>query len=410
MAVFWVLAVLMTAVALAFVLVPLLRPRRGFGPSAREVNLEVLRSQRREIENDVAVGALPGEARAEALDELVGRAEQDLAVAEPKAGPTPRRPWTAAVVTGIAVPAIAFGMYAAVGNPKATDPKLTKAPSGMTEHDVVAMVDKLAAKVRERPDDARGWALYARSTAALGRYNESVDAYEHLAKLVPGDADVLADWADALGMAQGQSLAGRPRELIEQALKIDPTHRKALALAGTAAMDAGEYAAAAKYWETLAAQMPEGSEEATQVQSIIAEVRDKAAAAGKPIPASTKVAKASPPAGKSVTGSVSVAPQIASKIAGDETLFIFARAENGPRVPLAVVRASPKALPMKFALDDSQAMAPGMNISSVQALRIEARISKTGKATPEPGDLEGASAVVQPGARDVNVVIDKVVP
>ena len=414
MVVFWLLAALMTALALAFVLVPLLRPRKAAGPSAAEVNLEVLRSQRREIDADVALGVLPGEARGEALDELAGRAEQDLAPGE--AAPTPpitqRRPWPAAVAAAIAVPAIAFGMYAAVGNPKATDPTVTKPVTGMTEHDVAAMVDKLAAKVRERPDDVQGWSLLARSMAALGRFNEAVEAYEHLAKLVPGDADVLADWADALGMAQGQSLAGHPRDLIDQALKIDPNHRKALALAGTAAMDAGDYAAAAKYWETLASLMPAGSQDEQQVRAIIGEVRDKAKAAGKPVAeAPVQVAKAKPAAAaQSVTGSVSISPQIAGKLTGAETLFIFARAEGGSRVPLAIVRASAKELPLKFALDDSQSMAPGANISSAQALRVEARISKAGTAMPQAGDLEGQSGVVKPGARDVNVVIDKVVP
>jgi cytochrome c-type biogenesis protein CcmH len=411
MAVFWLLAALMTAVALAFVLVPLLRPRRAAGPSATQANLEVLRSQRREIEADVAVGALPRDAKGEALQELVGRAEADLAESEVPVAEAPRRPWPAAIAAAIAVPAIAFGMYAAVGNPKATDPALAKAPSGMSEHDVVAMVDKLAQKVRERPDDAQGWSLLARSTAALGRFNESAEAYEHLAKLVPNDPNVLADYADALGMAQGQSLAGRPRDLIDEALKLDPTHHKALALAGTAAMDAGDYPAAVKYWETLAAQLPAGSPDEAQVRQIVAEVRQKAAATGKPVAESPRqVAKAAPAVAKSVTGSVSIAPQIAAKLTGSETLFIFARAEGGSRVPLAIVRASAKELPLKFALDDSQSMSPGASISSAKALRVEARISRSGNAMAQPGDLEGSSAVVQPGARDVNVVVDKVVP
>ena len=410
MAVFWLLAALMSALALAFVLVPLLRGRPvAAGPTSAEVNLEVLRSQRREIEADVASGVLPREARGEALEELVGRAEQDLAQAPMPVQPASRRPWAVAIAAAIALPALAFGLYARLGNPGATQALASTAPGGLSERDVVAMVDKLAAKVRERPDDVQGWALLARSTAALGRFNESAEAYEHLARLVPPDAGLLADWADALGMAQGQTLAGRPRELIEQALKIDPAHHKALALAGTAAMDAGDYAASARYWSTLAAQMPEGSADATQLGAILAEVRQKAAAAGKPLGELPKVAHAKAP-GKSVSGSVSIAPQIAGKLTGSETLFIFARAEGGSRLPLAVVRASARQLPLEFALDDSQAMAPGANISSAQALRVEARISKAGRAAPQSGDLEGSSAVVKPGARDVSVVIDKVVP
>jgi cytochrome c-type biogenesis protein CcmH len=412
MVVFWVLAALMSVLALAFVLVPLLRARgTAAGPTSAQVNLEVLRSQRREIEADVASGVLPREARAEALEELVGRAEQDLAQAPAAMESVARRPWPAAIAVAIAVPALAFGLYARLGNPGAAAEVVSaKASQGLSDRDVVAMVDKLAVKVRERPDDVQGWALLARSTAALGRFDESVRAYEHLARLVPPDAGLLADWADALGMAQGQSLAGRPRELIEQALKIDPANHKALALAGTAAMDAGDYAASARYWNALAAQMPEGSADATQINAILAEVREKAAAAGKPVGDLPKVAHAKVQPGKSVSGLVSITPQMAAKLDGSETLFVFARAEGGSRVPLAVVRGTAQQLPLEFALDDSQAMAPGMSISSAQALRVEARISKAGRATPQSGDLEGASAVVKPGAKDVNVVIDKVVP
>jgi cytochrome c-type biogenesis protein CcmH len=148
------------------------------------------------------------------------------------------------------------------------------------------------------------------------------------------------------------------------------------------------------------------------VQAIMDEVRMRAAASGKPLPATAPpVAKApAAPAGTSVTGSVSVAPSIAGQVSGTEILFIFARSEGGPRVPLAVLRGSSKQLPMRFALDDSMAMAPNLKLSGATAVRIEARISKSGNATPQPGDLVGASGVVKPGARDVNVVVDKVLP
>jgi cytochrome c-type biogenesis protein CcmH len=375
----------------------------------------VLRSQRREIEADVANGTLPREARSEALDELVGRAEADLGQSEVPVPAAPRKPWIAAAVAAVGVPAVAFGVYLAVGNPKATDPALAlaKAPSQITDQQIVAMVENLARKVKDRPDDAQGWALLARSMAALGRFPEAAQAYEHLAQLTPNDANVLADWADALAMVQGQSLRGRPEQIVQQALKIDPTHRKALALAGTAAMDAGDYATSMKYWSTLAGELEPGSPDAQQLQQVVAEVRQRAAAAGKPLPEAPKAAvaqAAAPAGGKSITGSVSVAPAVASKLSGGETLFIYARAENGPRMPLAIVRTSARELPMKFTLDDSQAMAPGMNISSARAVRVEARISRSGNATPQSGDLVGTSPVVQPGAHDLTLVIDKVVP
>jgi cytochrome c-type biogenesis protein CcmH len=413
MLVFWSLAALMVLAALAFILVPLLRARPSAAPSVVEANLEVLRGQRREIEADVANGVLPADAKEEALAELVDRAQGDLA-APSDAPRTARRPWIAAAVASVAVPAIAFGMYLAVGTPDAADSrKVGHEGAPMNQQQIVAMVDSLAKKVRERPDDAQGWALLARSQAALGRFPEAIEAYEHLLKLAPDEPQVLADYADALGMAQGRTLTGRPTELVKKALALDPHQPKALALAGTAALDIGDFRQALGYWETLAGDLPPGSEDRSRVEALIGEVRERATAAGKALPAAATAAASAPPAagdGGAVTGSVTVAPQVASKVDGGATLFVFARAENGPRMPLAIVRATARELPLHFKLDDSQAMTPAMKLSGAQAVRIEARISRSGNATPQSGDLVGTSAVVKPGTRDVSVVLDKVVP
>lgn len=421
MTVFWIVATLMTGVALAFVLVPLLRASARPVRSRTEANLEVLRGQRRELDADVAAGTLSPVARDEALAELVARAESDLAE-DPRA-PTfaPGRPVLAAVVSGLAVPALAFGLYFAIGNPAALDPAAAapkaEAPP-FSDAQIVAMVDNLAAKVRERPDDAQGWSLLARSLNALGRFPEAVAAYEHLARLAPEDVDVLADWADALAMTQGRSLAGKPYALVKQALAKNPKHQKTLALAGTAALNEGDNAGAIRHWETLAAQLPPGSDDARKVATVIGEIRarggssmPKAAAATPPSPAAaTTAAPATLAPGGGVSGTVAIAPDIAAKVSITDTLFIYARAEGGSRMPLAILRAGAKELPRAFMLDDSMGMAPGVKLSTTPAVRIEARVSKTGNAMPQAGDLVGTSAVVKPGARDVKVVIDKALP
>lgn len=401
---FWIIAAAMTAAALAFVLVPMLRARAPAGPSAREAALEALRGQRRELEADLAAGQLPAQAREEAMAELLQRADQELEAGEARARPTVEgKPWALAAALGVLVPALAFGLYAVVGTPSASDGKAlaqaqAQPPGHPDDAQVVAMVESLARKVRERPEDAQGWSLLARSMAALGRFPESAEAYERVSRLVKPDAQLLADWADALGMAQGGKLAGRPAELARQALAIDPRHLKALALAATAAMQTDDRPAAIGYWRRVAETLPAGSTDAAQVAAIIAELGGKGAP-GKPAAAA-----------ETLTGTVALAPALAAQVKGDETVFVFARREDGPRMPLAVVRSSARSLPLRFTLDDSQAMAPGMTLSSAPAVRVEARISRSGDATAQSGDLVGTSAVVKPGARDVKVVVDKVVP
>jgi cytochrome c-type biogenesis protein CcmH len=410
MSVFWIMAALMTAVALAFVLVPLLRARARAGPSAVATNLEVLRGQRREIDADVANGLLPASSRDEALAELVDRAQDDLAALPAAAPGDPKKSWPAAIVVAVALPAAAFGIYLAIGTPPAFETSgVSHDGANPDDKQILAMVERLAAKVRNRPDDAQGWALLARSMAALGRFREATDAYEHLLKLVPRDPQILADYADVLGMAQGGTLAGRPYEIAKEALSMDPLHKKALALAATAAMDENDFAAALGHWEALAAQLPPGSDDERQVRTIIGEIRTKATAAGKVLPAE-RVAKAPGPVPGSVSGSVSIAPPLTAQVPNAATLFIFARAEGGARMPLAVLRRSASELPMSFALDDSMAMTPATKISGASAVRIEARISRSGNATPQPGDLVGTSGIVKPGARDVKIVVDKVLP
>jgi len=176
-------------------------------------------------------------------------------------------------------------------------------------------------------------------------------------------------------------------------------------------MDMGRFAEALGYWERLAALLPPGSDDDKEVRAVIAELRTRTASAGAPASVAAKAAPAAAPdAGKSVSGVVTVAPEVASKIGGTETLFVFARAESGPRAPLAILRGTARQLPLRFALDDTMAMSPQWSLSRAGEVRIEARVSRSGNAAPQPGDVFGTSAVVKPGAKDVRIVLDKVMP
>jgi cytochrome c-type biogenesis protein CcmH len=266
------------------------------------------------------------------------------------------------------------------------------------------MVAKLAAHVEKNPDDAQGWMLLARSYYIMGRYPEAVRAYEHATTLAPGDADLLADYADALAVAQGRTLQGKPLELVQRALEIDPDHWKALALAGTAAFERKDYGRAIAYWEQLRRVVPGDSEIGRSVDASIAEARELAG--GKPAAAATpKTAAASP----KVAGKVSLAPALAASAAPTDTVFIFARATSGPPMPLAVLRRQVKDLPFEFTLDDSMAMAPNRRLSAFAEVVVGARVSRSGNATPQSGDLQGLSRPVKVGTTGVTVVIDTAV-
>jgi cytochrome c-type biogenesis protein CcmH len=425
---FWSLALLLLAVTLAFLLPPLLRKRRPAvaSPDADAATIAVYRDQKRALDAEAADGVISNEERDAAVAELTRRLGEEVGAQKAPALRMSRRAWVIALVLVVVIPVAAVGLYLWLGNPNATTlASADKSPTpehAMSDAQLVAMVDQLAQRMKSRPDDAEGWTLLARSYAAMSRYADSAAAYEHAAALVPDNAQLLADYADAAAMAQGRSLAGKPFELVQRALAIDPKNPKALALAATAALDARDLDAALGYWRRLQAQFPEGSDDARQIASIIAEVETakregkgggKLAAlseqAAQPAAASP-AAKAGAPPAATIAGRVEVASALASKIAPDDTLFIFARAVDGPRVPLAVLRVPVRELPKSFTLDDSMGMAPGVKLSAAQSVVVEARVSKSGNALPQSGDLSGKSAAVKPGAASVKVVIDQVVP
>jgi cytochrome c-type biogenesis protein CcmH len=204
-------------------------------------------------------------------------------------------------------------------------------------------------------------------------------------------------------MARGQSMEGEPEELVLRALQIEPNNLKALALAGTAAFERRDFRGAAGLWERMLPLVEADSEDARTIQSNIDEAR---AAAGTSKP---PLAGAKPSVSASLKGTVKLSPDLASKVSPADTLFVYARAVEGPPMPLAILRRRASDLPLSFSLDDSMAMSPATRLSAFPKVVVTARISKSGSATPQPGDLQGASGTVASSAGGVQVTIDKVV-
>lgn len=393
MSAFLIGVIVLTAVALLFVLPPLLRrqPAASAPPGRDQLNLAVLRDQLRELDADLASGTIGPEAHDSARRDLERRVAQEV---RPPAMPAPAadRRWSAWLV-GLAVPVAAASLYLLVGTPAALDPVQTGRGDGahdVTQQQIEAMVEGLAQKLRSQPDNAEGWRMLARSYDALGRFDEASAAYAHLARLTPDDASMLADYADTLAMARGRSLQGEPEKLVARALAADPQHVKALALAGSAAYERRDYGKAVAHWKKILVLVPPDSELARTTAGSIAEAEGLMGAS---------------PSASAVAGTVELDPALRGQVADTDTVFIFARAADGPRVPLAVLRKRAGELPLKFVLDDSMSMTPQARLSDFPLVVVGARISKTGSATPAPGDLEGVLEPVRPGSRDLKIRI-----
>ena len=400
---FWIVGALFIAGALLLLVLPLLRSRSGGRVSSSSANVAIYRDQLRELEADLRAGTLSAELYEQARREIEARLLEDLSA--PDSAPLKQQKWRgAAIALALAIPICVVGLYFIVGNPQALAPgDADTTAHGLSQQQVKEMVGRLAERLKVNPEDGQGWVMLGRSYGVLGRFDDAASAYANAVERLPGNADVLADYADMLGMTQGGRLQGKPETIIERALKVDPDNPKALALAGTVAFEKKDYRAAVNYWEHLLRLAPQDSEFARSVSASIAEAREfgdlTSGRQAAPVPSTAQGAKG-------VSGVVKLAPELADKVAPTDTVFIFARAAEGPRMPLAIVRKQARELPVTFKLDDSMAMAPDMKLSNFPRLVVGARISKSSNAAPQAGDMQGMSGTVPNGTAGITVLID----
>jgi cytochrome c-type biogenesis protein CcmH len=415
MTIFIIAAVLLVGAALLFIVPPLLRRDAAEGAVRRKaLNISVYRDQLAEMERDLQNDVLTPEQYQLGRQELERRLLEDVADA-PAAGATPAPPRAArasAVMLAVLIPLLAGGGYLLLGAPGLLSPQpapMTAAGgAGDMAHQINQMVTRLEQRLANEPDNAEGWAMLGRSYLVLERFDDARAALEKAVALKLQTPDLLVDYADALAMTGGQSLEGRPLELINQALALDPNNHKALWLAGTAAYERADYRGALDYWRRLYALVPKDSEAARAMESNIAEAEgllgEVPRAGAAPSGPAARTAAA-------VRGTVRLDQALRARVQDTDTVFVFAQAPSGPRLPLAVMRAQVKDLPLQYALDDSMAMDPSMNLSRFSEVVVVARISKGDSAAPQSGDLQGRSTLVRPSAAAAaDVVISEVVP
>ncbi len=409
MTVFLIGALVLMAVVLAFLLPPLLRKEPAVGQVQREqLNLAVLRDQLRELESDRETGLIEQAAYESARQELERRVAEEVLPHTATPARSGGTRW-AAVAVGVAVPVLSIFVYLLIGSPQALDAAQLAAHQQksheVTPEQIEGMVAALAARLQNEPGNVEGWHMLARSYNALGRFEQAGDAYARLVKLVPDDANLLADYADVLAMASNRSLQGEPERIAGQAVKIDPRNIKALALWGSAAFERKDYAAAAERWQKILPLVPADSDIARSTQGSIAEAQGLMGKA--PVAEARPAAPKAAAAGTSVTGTVDIDPALRAQVADSDTVFIYARAAQGPRLPLAVLRKQVKDLPASFVLDDSMSMVSEARLSSVPMVVVGARVSKSGSATLSAGDLEGVTEPVAPGVTNLKIQINK---
>ena len=366
----------------------------------------MLRDQRAELEADLANGVLS----AEQYD--VARTELDRRVLEEAAGDAASAPaasrasaWTAALVGAgfpiAAVAAVPGARHASRVAPRLVASRQADAQKRASPQEIETMIERVKERLATKPDDLEGWKVLARTYYVLGRAQEAAGAYERATALAPNDADLLADYADAIAVTQNRSLEGKPEAIVARALRANPEPVEGECAGGHDRLPARRLRQGGR---ALGAR--EGGRAGGFAGGAIDRIQPFRSA--RACPRGRRIRRA-PPAAK-VAGTVTLSPALAGSVAPDDTVFVFARPADGSRMPLALLRVKVRDLPLAFTLDDSTAMLPNRKLSDHAEVIVGARVSKSGNATPQSGDLEATSSPVKLGASGVKLVIDRRLP
>lgn len=409
---FLVAAMLMVGLVMAVLLPPLAERKSSSTLSSR---VRGARTEWKTLQGQQQRGVLDPAAYEEGRRRLAEGLFADLVETdEPPA--TDRRSRLLAVALAVLIPAAAFGLYAHLGGGgMALEGATTLAtgPAGDAAGSMDAVIQRLETRLREQPDDVEGWALLGQSYMAQGRFNEAEAAYGRAYELNSDEPMLLVRYAEAMARARDGDLTGRPSELLEQALELAPNDELALWFGGLAAYQRDQPERTVSLWRQLLAMQQPGSEAEQAISRQLAEVQaeiNSTAAVGGGTSASPESDQAAV-ADSELAVSVSLSSDLQAEAAPSATLFVYARAVDGPQAPLALVRDRVDSLPLTVTLDDSQAMMPQLALSQYPSVEIVARVSPSGQATPQAGDLIGVVGPISPQDQQgpVNVVIDEVV-
>ncbi|MEJ1364165.1 MAG: c-type cytochrome biogenesis protein CcmI [Candidatus Sedimenticola sp. (ex Thyasira tokunagai)] len=408
---FWIFAAVLIAAALAILAPALLRSRAAVAENRNQQNVVIAQERLSELEADLANGVLDQQAFNQAKEELEQALLLDLKDEEaPAATEVAKGPGRIAMgIAAISIPALAVGLYLQIGTPQmlspGTDDMVQQQGAAPT---VEEMLSTLVERLKEKPDDSEGWYLLGRTYMMLKEYPKAVTSFEQLHKLIGDEPTVLLSLADALAMAGDGNMQGRPADLVRKAVELAPTDTTALWLAGMVEDQAGNHAKAVAYWERLEPMVQEDAESRQRVAMLLSKSRQKA---GLPTPSAASATTAGAVAAAAeITLNISLAPELQQQVKGGESMFVYARPLEGPRMPLAAVRIKVSDLPGTVILSDAQAMTPQAKLSNFEYVLVGARISRGGDAIAASGDLKGEVMPVEVAEGTVvDLVIDTLV-
>ena len=414
MIIFWCVVSTMILLALFIVLRPL-RYKPVTRATGDQTLLNIYRERLKELERDKEYGVLDSEqyqaVKQELERSLLGEVENGEQ--QPGAGmntSTRRVKIITSVVVILFLPAVSLSIYFSLGQYRAItghdDITAQHSDGNLDSPSIEFMVEKLAQRMQNEPGNVEGWQMLGRSYMALGRYDAAVTAIQHLHELLGDQPDVLLQYADALSMASGGNMAGKPEELVHKALQQEPDNIIGLWLAGMAAFQRENYQDAIDFWQRSLAQLQDDPQSSAELEQLIAQAHEALGIAvdTEPVPESDGTTAGETDT-RTIIVKVTLAPELNTSVDGEDTVFIFARALNGSPMPIAVVRKQVKDLPVEITLDDSMAVMPTRKLSSFDNVEISARISKSGNAMAQSGDWVANQVQVEVGKADIIPVV-----
>jgi cytochrome c-type biogenesis protein CcmH len=412
MPVFWIISALLCALTLWALWRPLHRLSTFKMESVQQRNIAIANERAKEIDSAFDAGDISDDEHKQARSDLETALADELATSTELKYQFTRAPAYTSLITLFLVPVLALGLYSFTSTYEPDALSRIEANGNTAAPSLEEMVARLEESVNSSPEDQQGLFLLAQTYSRMGRFAEAASRFEQLLKLSGPDADILVSYADNSAMANQRVFTQEIATALHQALQLDPKHISALWLSGVAAQQLNAPEAALRHWLTLRPMLSENSESSRELEILISDVSsqlgtERAAAIGVEFTGKPGVlTQAAAPAG--ITVSVSVSPELQSEISDGDSVFIFAKAKSGPPMPLAASRHSVSALPITVKLDDSMAMLPQMKLSSFEQVLVGARISKSGQAISQPGDLESELIITSNTTADtIELVISK---